>query len=1281
MQRLTPFLMALCLLFAIDTAFAQTLDDSCIVSILNRTVQVAPDGSWSMPNVPSNMGRVRARATCIKNGQTTSGQSDYFPVANNGITEISPIRFDAVEPIPTALTIDNGNVRLTQVGQTLALKVTATYSDGSTQDVTDLNTGTNYSTSNPGIALIQPDGLLAAVGSGSALIVARKDGATGFARVTVIIGGDTDNDGLPDDYERTHGLNPQDPIDAREDPDRDGLSTLQEFNAGTDPKNPDTDGDTLLDGEEVQSGADGFITNPLAIDTDGDELTDNLEVLIGSNPTDPASANYGAALASLQVTPSDFTLIMNTLIGEASRQLKVTGVLIDGRSIDLTAKRRGTSYASSNIATVSFGAIDGQLFAGQDGTATVTVRNGTLSANAQVTIESFSPKALSFIAIPGYANSVDVAGDHAYVAAGSTGLQVVNVNDRNNPRIDAALDTPGNANDIRVSGNIAYIADGVAGLQIIDIGSPTQPRLVGTYNTPDVAWDVAVVGNIAYIADGASGLHILNIANPQAPVLLGSIDTPGTAKGVDISGNLAIVADGPGVRIIDIANPATPVLIGGVPTTDARDLVVDGSIAYIADYTGSLRIVDFSTPSAPKLVASTTQALGGILMNVARSRQFVFGADIFFVNGVPITDIGNPSSPVVRARLDFPARDDNGIGIAVDNQYVYLTADRGAQENGTSGDTRLYIGQYLRAEDTAGIAPTVTLIKPLAGQSFYQGAKLPIQASASDDVLVAYVEFLIDGVVVSKDSASPYELSYSIPANATQLSVSAAAVDMGGNRGVAEAVEVEVVPDPGTTVVGRVIGADGAPVAGATVTAGTLSGTTIVDGTFSIPAVPAGLGEIIVDVTALISGRRYDGKSVAMTLVAGGVTEVGDIALRPRGIVVESFSRARSLVYNARNASFVGGEIFADARTALLSTANFGPNGIVPRLVVLGLGIETITADALNGVDIFVLNPLSATAELTAAEAGVLEQFVQRGGALVEFRNLPASRPPLFGTTAGPGIGDTNAVITAAGTVNPIVSGPFGQVNSPIHTGYNFAFAGVGLATDVARNGAGPNILFLEPASGIGRGHAVLMGDEEVFASGFNGGGSNHFSQYNNRVLFLNTFAFAAEASVIVPLVNSTVSISRDFESGTLAGFTASGVLGGVAMVSREGTSFSGGSNTTTIAMSGAYAVNVRSSGPAPTDSVGVLTSDPFVAGDRLLFLERSESRNVHIEVRLLNASDNSVLMAQPIQPTLGWFKTHAIDTTAFKNRQIKFEIRQNTMQAGLGWYTLIDDIQVQSRQ
>lgn len=65
------------------------------------------------------------------------------------------------------------------------------------------------------------------------------------------------------------------------DPDGDLLTNDQELNAGTDPNNPDTDGDGLTDGEELRTHG----TDPNDFDTDDDELTDGEEIEMGTNPT------------------------------------------------------------------------------------------------------------------------------------------------------------------------------------------------------------------------------------------------------------------------------------------------------------------------------------------------------------------------------------------------------------------------------------------------------------------------------------------------------------------------------------------------------------------------------------------------------------------------------------------------------------------------------------------------------------------------------------------------------------------------------------------------------------------------------------------------------------------------------------------------------------------------------------------------------------------------------------------------------------------------------------
>jgi outer membrane protein OmpA-like peptidoglycan-associated protein len=89
---------------------------------------------------------------------------------------------------------------------------------------------------------------------------------------------DTDGDKLRDGEEvKIYSTNP-----LKKDTDDDGLTDYDEiFKFKTDPLNADTDGDGLSDGIEVLK----YFTNPLNVDTDGDGLNDGEEVL--KHKTDP----------------------------------------------------------------------------------------------------------------------------------------------------------------------------------------------------------------------------------------------------------------------------------------------------------------------------------------------------------------------------------------------------------------------------------------------------------------------------------------------------------------------------------------------------------------------------------------------------------------------------------------------------------------------------------------------------------------------------------------------------------------------------------------------------------------------------------------------------------------------------------------------------------------------------------------------------------------------------------------------------------------------------------
>ena len=119
--------------------------------------------------------------------------------------------------------------------------------------------------------------------------------------------GDSDGDGLTNDREAALGTDPlqpdsdgdrlpdreevearlTNPLDTDTDDDRvqDGDEVLT---SQTDPRNPDMDGDGRLDGDEIAGGSD-----PRNPDTDGDGLRDGDEIKLQSDPRNPDSDGDG----------------------------------------------------------------------------------------------------------------------------------------------------------------------------------------------------------------------------------------------------------------------------------------------------------------------------------------------------------------------------------------------------------------------------------------------------------------------------------------------------------------------------------------------------------------------------------------------------------------------------------------------------------------------------------------------------------------------------------------------------------------------------------------------------------------------------------------------------------------------------------------------------------------------------------------------------------------------------------------------------------------------------
>jgi len=108
---------------------------------------------------------------------------------------------------------------------------------------------------------------------------------------------DIDNDGMPTAWETTYALNNYNPSDISGDPDSDLLLNLEEYQEGTDPRDADTDGDGLADGVEVAYASEGLspvFSSDASADFDQDNLSNADEIAWNTGINNPDSDQDGA---------------------------------------------------------------------------------------------------------------------------------------------------------------------------------------------------------------------------------------------------------------------------------------------------------------------------------------------------------------------------------------------------------------------------------------------------------------------------------------------------------------------------------------------------------------------------------------------------------------------------------------------------------------------------------------------------------------------------------------------------------------------------------------------------------------------------------------------------------------------------------------------------------------------------------------------------------------------------------------------------------------------------
>lgn len=154
---------------------------------------------------------------------------------------------------------------------------------------------------------------------------------------------DTDGDGVNDYYELVYlGTNPavmdtdgDGILDGQDDPDKDGISSYDEFIYETDPATRDSDGDLLTDYEELFV----YNTDPTSKDTDGDCADDYWEL---ENNFDPLTYNE-----VFSISESKSNGVMEVTVELDARGDQVSSLQIENHESDLLINESIPGYLGS----------------------------------------------------------------------------------------------------------------------------------------------------------------------------------------------------------------------------------------------------------------------------------------------------------------------------------------------------------------------------------------------------------------------------------------------------------------------------------------------------------------------------------------------------------------------------------------------------------------------------------------------------------------------------------------------------------------------------------------------------------------------------------------------------------------------------------------------------------------------------------------------------------------------------------------------------------------------
>ena len=218
-----------------------------------------------------------------------------------------------------------------------------------------------------------------------------------------------------------------------------------------------------------------------------------------------------------------------------------------------------------------------------------------------------APRVLGTFPTSGRVSDIRITETHALLATGA-GLDILDISDPSQPTAVAHLPIGGNPFSLSIKGGIAYVAAGASGVWLVDISQPDHPRKISEVLEPSVAFrDVAVVGDKLFVGTEWSGVRAYDVSRPASPIFSAKFGNLARAEIETVDGMLW-VADSLGTfQVWDIESLAAPQVrgschfpYGSSPFGNGMRMFLSGRQVFLTEQTRGLQMVESSDPDAPE---------------------------------------------------------------------------------------------------------------------------------------------------------------------------------------------------------------------------------------------------------------------------------------------------------------------------------------------------------------------------------------------------------------------------------------------------------------------------------------------------------------------------------------------------------------------------------------------------------------------------------------------------------------------------------------------------------